>query len=165
VEWWTSVQMFVPLPPFLTYRASYLIEDSRDSAYWHAVFEAECYPCPFPLVCRYPPEGIMRRLPGQARAGMDTIGIVKLLRDSPGEGQLRRWLSDHDLYLWGAKYMSRMIRGPSRGSEALKENVEEFVRVYTPSTEPLPERAFRVLPAKSIFSVTFWTRLTSSRII
>jgi hypothetical protein len=33
--------MFVPLPPFLTYRASYLIEDSLDSAYWHAVFEAE----------------------------------------------------------------------------------------------------------------------------
>jgi hypothetical protein len=60
--------------------------------------------------------------------------------------------------------MSRMIRGPSRASEALNENVEEFVRVYTPSTEPLPERAFRVIPAKSIFSVTFWTRLTSSRI-
>jgi hypothetical protein len=32
VEWWTSVQMFVPLPPFQTYRASYLIKDSLDSA-------------------------------------------------------------------------------------------------------------------------------------
>jgi hypothetical protein len=73
----------------------------------------------------------MWRLPGQARAGIDTIGIVKSLRDSPyEEGQLRRWLYDHDLYMWGAKYMSRMIRGPSRGSESLDENVEEFVRVY-----------------------------------
>jgi hypothetical protein len=50
------------------------------------------------------------------------------------------------VYLWGAKHMSRMIRGPSRGSEALYENVEEFVRVYPPSTDPLPDRAFRVLP-------------------
>jgi hypothetical protein len=148
VEWWTSVQMFVPLPPFLTYRASYLIEDSRDSAYWHAVFEAEWVTLVLSRWCAdILQRGIMWRLPGQARAGIDTMGIVKLLRDSPyGEGQLRRWLYDHDVYLWGAKYMSRMIRGPSRGSEALYENVEEFVRVYTPSTEPLPERAFRVLP-------------------
>jgi hypothetical protein len=82
----------------------------------------------------------MWRLPGQARAGIETMGIGKLLRDSTyGVDQLRRWLYDHDLYLWGAKFMSRMLRGPSRGEEALYENVEEFVRAYTPSTEPLPK--------------------------
>jgi hypothetical protein len=120
VEWWTSIQMFVPLPPFLSYRASCLIEYRRDSAYWHVVFEAEW-------------------------VTLDTMGIFKLLRDSPyGEGQLRRWLYYHVVYLWGAKYMFRMTRGPSHGSEALY--VGEFVRVYTSSTELLPERAFRVLP-------------------
>jgi hypothetical protein len=42
--------------------------------------------------------------------------------------------------------MSRMLRGPSRGGEALFENVEEFVRFYTPSTEPLPKGAYLTLP-------------------
>jgi hypothetical protein len=41
--------------------------------------------------------------------------------------------------------MSRMLRGPSRGEEALFENVEEFVRFYTPSTEPLPKGAHLTL--------------------
>ena len=75
------------------------------------------------------------------------MGLGKLLRDSPfGVDQLRRWLYDHDLHLWGASFMSRMLRGPSRGEEALYENVEEFVRVYTPSTEPLPKGPRFTLP-------------------
>jgi hypothetical protein len=89
----------------------------------------------------------MWRLPGQARAGINTMGLEKLLRGSPyGVDQLRRWLYDHDLHLWGAKYMSRMLRGPSRMEEALFENAEEFVRFYTPSTEPLPKGAHLTLP-------------------
>jgi hypothetical protein len=79
--------MFVPLPPFLTFRASYLIEDSRDSAYWHAVFEAEWVTLVLSRWCAdILQRGIIRRLPGQARAGIDTMGIVKLLRDSPWGG-------------------------------------------------------------------------------
>jgi hypothetical protein len=39
-EWWTSSHMFVPLPPFLTYRASRLIEGVNDVEFWHTVFEA-----------------------------------------------------------------------------------------------------------------------------
>jgi hypothetical protein len=89
----------------------------------------------------------MWRLPGQARAGIETMGLGKLLRDSPyGVDQLRRWLYDHDLHQWGANFMSRMLRGPSRGEEALYENVEEFVRAYTQSTEPLPKGPRFILP-------------------
>jgi hypothetical protein len=42
--------------------------------------------------------------------------------------------------------MSRMLRGPSRGEEALYENVEEFVRAYTQSMEPLPKGHYFTLP-------------------
>jgi hypothetical protein len=77
------------------------------------------------LVHRHNPATDYVALPGQARAGIETMGLGKLLRDSPyGVEQLRRWLYDHELHLWGAKFMSCMLRGPSRGEEALYENVE-----------------------------------------
>ena len=147
-EWWTSTHMFVPLPPLLTYRASRLIEGGSDAEYWHTVFEAEWVVLVLSRWCAdIIQRRIMWRLPGQARVGIDTMGLGKLLRDSPyGVDQLRRWLYDHDLHLWGASFMSRMLRGPSRGEEALYENVEEFVRVYTPSTEPLPKGPRFTLP-------------------
>jgi hypothetical protein len=147
-EWWTSSHMFVPLPPFLTYRASRLIEGGNDLEYWHTVFEAEWVVLVLSRWCTdIIQRRIMWRLPGQARAGIETMGPGKLLRDSPyGVDQLRRWLYDHDLHLWGAKFMSRMLRGPSRGEGALYENVEEFVRTYTPSTEPLPKGPRFTLP-------------------
>jgi hypothetical protein len=147
-QWWTSAHMFVPLPPILTYRASRLIEGGSEGEYWHTVFEAEWVVLVLSRWCAdIIQRRIMWRLPGQARAGINTMGLGKLLRGSPyGVDQLRRWLYDHDLHLWGAKHMSLMLRGPSRGEEAQFENVEEFVRFYTPSTEPLPKGAHLTLP-------------------
>jgi hypothetical protein len=140
--------MFVSLPPLLTYRASRLIEGGSDAEYWNTVFEAEWIVLVLSRWCAdIIQRRIMWRLPGQARAGVETMGLGKLLRDSPyGVDQLRRWLYDHDLHLWGAKFMSRMLRGPSRGEEELYENVEEFARTYTPSTEPLPKGPRFTLP-------------------
>jgi hypothetical protein len=140
--------MFVPLPPLLTYRASRLIEGRSDSEYWNTVFEAEWVVVVLSRWCTdIIQRRIMWRLPGQARAGIETMGLGKLLRDSHyGADQLRRWLYDHDFHLWGANFMSRMLRGPSRGEEALYKNVEEFVRAYTQSTEPLPKGPYFTLP-------------------
>jgi hypothetical protein len=42
--------------------------------------------------------------------------------------------------------MYRMRRCPSHGEEALYEYVEEFARVYTPSTDPLPKSPYYTLP-------------------
>jgi hypothetical protein len=113
--------MFVPLPPLLTYRASRLIEGGNDVEYWHTVFDAEWVVLVLSRWCAdVIQRRIMCRLPGQARADIDTMGLGKLLRGSPyGVYQLRRRLYDHDILLWGAKFMSRMLRGPSRGEEAL----------------------------------------------
>jgi hypothetical protein len=140
--------MFVPLPQLLTDRASRLIEGGNDVEYWHTVFEAEWIVLVLSRWCAdIIQRRIMWRLPGQARTGIDTMGLGKLLRGSPyGVDQLRRWLYDHDLYLWGAKFMSHMFRGPPRGEEALYENVEELVRAYTESTEPLPKGPYFTLP-------------------
>jgi hypothetical protein len=125
-EWRTSAHMFVPLPPLLTYCASRLIQGGSDAEYWNTVFEAEWVVLVLSRWCAdIIQRRIMWRLPGQARAGVETMGLGKLLRDSPyGVDQLRRWLYDHDLHLGGAKFMSRMLRGPSRVEEALFENVE-----------------------------------------
>jgi hypothetical protein len=132
-EWWASTHMFVPLPPLPTYRASRFIEGGNDVEYWHTVFEADWVVL---MLSRWCADIIQRRtmwrLPGQARSGIDTMGLGKFLRGSPyGVDQLRRWIYDYDLHLRGSKFMSRMLRGPFRGEEALYENVEEFVRAYT----------------------------------
>ena len=126
--------MFIPLPPLLTYRASRLIDDGFENLYWRTVFEAEWVVLVLSRWCAdIIQRRIMWRLPGQARAGIETMGIGKLMKGSPYDvGHVNRWLHEHDQHLWGATYMSRMLRGPSRGEEALYEHVEEFVRVYTP---------------------------------
>ena len=140
-EWWTSAHMFIPLPPLVTFRASRLIDDGFENLYWRTVFEAEWVVLVLSRWCaEIIQRRIMWRLPGQARAGIETMGIGKLMKGSPYDvGHVNRWLHEHDQHLWGATYMSRMLRGPSRGEEALYEHVEEFVRVYTPSTDPLPK--------------------------
>jgi hypothetical protein len=87
--------MFVPLPPLLTYRASRLIEGGSDDEYWNTVLEAEWVVLVLSRWCAdIIQRRIMWRLPRQARAGVETMGLGKLLRDSPyGVDQLRRWLS------------------------------------------------------------------------
>jgi hypothetical protein len=97
--------MLVPLPPILTYRASRLIEGGSEGEYWRTVFEAEWVVLVLSRWCAdIIQRRIMWRLPGQARAGINTMGFGTLLRGSPyGVDQLRRWLYCHDLHLWGAK--------------------------------------------------------------
>ncbi len=75
-EWWTSAHMFIPLPPLLTYRASRLIDDGFENLYWRTVFEAEWVVLVLSRWCaEIIQRRIMWRLPGQARAGIETMGI------------------------------------------------------------------------------------------
>jgi hypothetical protein len=85
-EAWTSQHKFVPIPLFVTYRASRLLGGAWQQAetpFWCLVFESEWSTLLLGRWCTdIQQRGIMWRLPLRGRPGVTTMGVAKLLYTS-----------------------------------------------------------------------------------
>jgi hypothetical protein len=134
--------MFVPTPPCVTYRASRLLSgDSShtDSPFWWLLFEIECVVLLFGRCCTDIQQlGLMWRLPPRGRAGVQTIGIDRLLvKSSFSPTEVAQWLNDHDNYPWGEVSMSYQVRGPTHERPAEIETLDSFLRPYPADRAPM----------------------------
>jgi hypothetical protein len=111
--------MFVPIPPCVTYRASRLLGGAwkhAETPFWWLVFESEWVTL---LFGRWRTDiqqrGIIWRLPLMGRAGVTTIGVVKLLyKSSMSPSEVDQWLYNHDACNWDATLMQYQVRGPAQ---------------------------------------------------
>jgi hypothetical protein len=142
-EVWVSENMYVPLPPVLTYRASAFLPDKVDDDSWpfyQRVLEAEWTVLVFARWCAdIPQRGIMWALSPRLRANLQELGISKLLQGSKyALSDIQAWLLDHDNHPWdsGTQLYAGGGRGqgPSQGARLV-----EFVRAYPAYRIPLDE--------------------------
>ena len=134
-EVWVSHQMFVPLPPVLTYRARAFLPESTGTPEWRffqLVLEAEWTALVFSRWCTdIPHRGIMWALGPRLRQRVNELGLSTLLRGSSyTRGDVVEWLRDHDRYDWSARTMFYQERGGNQGEPPRIRRLVEFVREY-----------------------------------
>jgi hypothetical protein len=80
----------------------------------------------------------MWRLPPQGRAGVQTIGIDRLLvKSSLSPTEVAQWLNDHDIHPWGQVSMSYQVRGPTHENPAEIETLDSFASPYPADRAPM----------------------------
>jgi hypothetical protein len=134
---WVSQNMLVPLPPVLTYRARFLLEEhTPEGRFWWQVFEAEWTVLVFARWCTdIAQRSLMWALPRRIRENIETMKVERLMRGSRYKiATVKAWLHDHDTYDWTAKQQRYRIRGPTAREPELAEELTEFVRIYPPNS-------------------------------
>jgi hypothetical protein len=136
---WISQNLVVPLPPVVTYRGRFLLEEyakSLEGNVWWRVFEVEWTTLVFGRWCTdIPQRGIMWYLPPRVQANIAEIGVENLLlASSYASGEVRSWLCAHDAYDWTAALQKYRIRGPTDTEPEVVETIPEFVRVFRPDS-------------------------------
>lgn len=149
---WVSQNMLVPLPPVLTYRARFLLEEhTPEGKFWWQVFEAEWTVLVFARWCTdIAQRSLMWALPRRIRENIDTMKVDRLMRGSRYKiATVKAWLHDHDRYDWTAKQQRYRIRGPTACQPELAEELTEFVRIYSPNSGAAAAQAestFHLIP-------------------
>lgn len=156
---WVSQNMLVPLPPVLTYRARFLLEEhTMEGKFWWQVFEAEWTVLVFARWCTdIAQRSLMWALPRRIRENINTMEVGRLLRGSQYKiATVEAWLHDHDQYDWTAKPQRYRIRGPTACEPELAEELTEFVRIYPPNSGAAAAQAestFGLVPPGSAVSI------------
>lgn len=133
-EVWVSENMYVPLPPILTYRTSAFLPENADNDTWEfyqRVLEAEWTVLVFARWCAdIPQRGIMWALSPRLRANLHELGIANLLKGSKYTmSDVQAWLLDHDNHPWASG--TQLYAGGGRGQGSSQgARLVEFVRVY-----------------------------------
>jgi hypothetical protein len=136
---WISQNLVVPLPPVVTFRGRFLLEEyagTLEGNFWWRVFEVEWTSLVFGRWCTdIPQRGIMWYLPPRVQANIAEMGIENLMRASSYLlGEVRSWIRAHDAHDWTAALQKYRIRGPTDTAPEVVENIPEFVRVFKPDS-------------------------------
>jgi hypothetical protein len=138
-EWfsdvWVFMNVFVPLPPVLTYRARFFLPGMAgrpEGDFYQKVLETEWTALVFARWCSdIPQRGIQWLLPPRVRANITAIGLDALLEGSRyRRSWVEQWLRDHDNHPWTRGKQKHIVRGPQRGDAGVVMDLSEFVRVY-----------------------------------
>jgi hypothetical protein len=134
-EVWVSQNMFVPLPPVITYRARSLLPEkvgTPEGEFFERVLEAEWTALVFGRWCAdIPQRGIMWALSPRLRRNIDEMGVPALRDQSRySRADVEKWLADHDSHPWLNTTMLYRERGPRNQEPEHWEELCEFVRPY-----------------------------------
>jgi hypothetical protein len=113
-----SENMYVPLPPILTFRASAFLPDKVDDDSWpfyQRVLEAKWTVLVFSRWCAdMPQRGIMWALSPLLRANLQELGISKLLQGGKyAVSDIQAWILDNEHHPWAS--VTQLYAGGGRG--------------------------------------------------
>ena len=134
-EVWVSQNMYVPLPPVLTYRSREFLPDrtgTPEGEFYQRVLEAEWTALVFArLFSDVPQRGIMWALPPRVRGSVREFGVPALIgRGTYHLHDVEKWLWEHARHPWSSGTQHYHVRGKSGSHDEQFRVLTEFVRPF-----------------------------------
>ena len=158
-EVWVSQNMYVPLPPVLTYRSREFLPDrigTPEGEFYQRVLEAEWTALVFARWCSdVPQRGIMWALPPRVRGNVREFGVPALIgRGTYHLHDVEKWLWEHDRHPWSSGTQHYHVRGKSGSHDEQFRVLTEFVRPF-PGYRVSPPGGVRTRSGNWAISHTF----------